>query len=946
VTTSTSSTSDSGKEILASATGEYIVSTWDIDGGSLNNDYNITGVIGALVSDLLTADIDGDGDTETIVATKEGSEPRIQIYEYQLGEMVPEHTLNHPYLTTTGGDAGPVQSVAVGDLDNDGSPVLEMVSCIDFGKTATVWNKGATTWEPVLNVPTFGLCDSVAAGDIDDDGDVEFVVNGGYGGWCHIFLYEYQGGTWTNTANYTSFQECSREVEHMEIKDADNDNDNELVVAYGLEPMQILELSGGQLTNVWTATFDPVNPYTFSVGDVTNDGENDIVVYESFSDTVRIFETVNGTIINTFNIYESGMPAADGDSIAIGDIDDDNNNEFAIVGMGSDMYVFRNNALIYKRNLGYAESIAVEIGDYDNDAAPATSAGSLSFDDIISADNLQSATLTSQSADDFSMEILTGAANSVTEQNVTMVWEYGATWANTYNVTMLDISAYDIVVEDIDSDGDQETVIGGSRYTAGFEDYPAHTMVYENEGGELVSVYNLDGPDPSDTGEVLDVEVADINNDGDPYQEIITCYGPRGDISVQIWDYTGSGYTPIFSITNVIAHNSGCEGIAVGNLDGDSDLELAVTEEMVTPYRAMIRIFEHQSGTWENTANYTFVNPQDCHFYGFEIADINNDGTDNVIAFQGWNGPLVFEYTGSTLDLIYNMTNNPYGILVSGNAQKAFLVGDVTNDNKADIVIPEFTTNVMMVFENVSGGIVNTFNVSVDLGNTQPTTDIRNSFAIGDIDNDGLNEYIYTGSTAKKLFVFKDDTMLSSHDLPTSESSAAAIGDYDNDAATDFRVDITINSQEADYLVYKLSDFGAANDVYFPVAGVLNTVSDDQYRTGTNGGYITSLTQNTWTDFSLSGADAYVCTYDGQTSDVIGFAKGLDSSGVSIEKLSVWNEGGSSEAMRIKYDLSSAESSDYAEFLFAFSQGDYTTIENHMGEISVGNYPTSLYNFQ
>jgi hypothetical protein len=384
----------------------------------------------------------------------------------------------------------------------------------------------------------------------------------------------------------------------------------------------------------------------------------------------------------------------------------------------------------------------------------------------------------------------------------------------------------------------------------------------------------------------------------------------------------------------------------VGNIDGDSDNELVITEEMPGTYDEYIfRVFEYSGGTWTNTANWTSsALNQDYHIYGLEIADIDNTGTNNVIAFSGSNGPLIFDYTGTSLDLIYNLTE-PYGILGSGQAQKAFLVGDVTNDGKTDIVIPEFISHVMMVFENTSDSIVNTFNVSVpDLAAPPDVWDIANTFAIGDIDNDGLNEYVYTGSTAAKLFIFRDDTLLSSYDLPGSGSQAVAIGDYDNDAASNFRVDITMNSQDADYLVYKISEFGDDSSVYFPIAGVLDTVTDDQYRAGINSGYVTSLTQNIWTEFSLSGSNAYVCTYDSQTSDVIGFAKGADSSGVSIDKLSVWNEAGSSEAMRIKYDTSSAEASDYAEFLFAFTQGDYTTIANHMMNISYGFYPTSLYN--
>ena len=47
------------------------------------------------------------------------------------------HTLLHP--TIDGDPIGGVMSLAVGDFDNDGGAFLEILSCVDQGKTATIW---------------------------------------------------------------------------------------------------------------------------------------------------------------------------------------------------------------------------------------------------------------------------------------------------------------------------------------------------------------------------------------------------------------------------------------------------------------------------------------------------------------------------------------------------------------------------------------------------------------------------------------------------------------------------------------------------------------------------------------------------------------------------------------------------------------------------------------
>jgi hypothetical protein len=924
--------------------GVPVVGTFLNESSKLNNYFNITNVISTVIGEVEIVDIDNDLKNEVLVGSGSASQvPYLQIYENQSGTMEPIANLTHP---DDDDNQGYVRSIAVGDIDNDGSTTDEIVTCCDSQEGAAIWKKAAGGyWEAIFNISLASQCDAVAVGDIDNDNDIEFVISRWTTGVCDVYLYENTSSSWSVADTYNNFQSCGFQIHYMEVGDADGDSNNELLVAYGNEPMQILEYTdGGSMVSVINLSHDPANPWTFAFGDVTNDGKVDIVMVESFLDEIVIFEDTaqDGSWTNTKNVTATSHQSSGYTGLQIGDFDLDGDNEYVLGSGGAtdnEIWIFRDDTLLYKEEVGFEVIDSISVGDFDNSAPSASSflnvsmqsedadyllfnlsawsdtviesvyfpiggsIGSTVEDDVMYIGNGTEDNTTNFGAVGMPNDILVGMKVTGTEANVTMAWENISNgWVNTLNITIADdaLSVAKIVIEDIDTDGDEEILMGGINFlsTPLYEKYPAKTMIFENQSGGHSLTEELPGPEPSDSAEVLDLEVGDLDNDGDDDLEILACYGPRGPKTVEIWDDKGSGYISVFNITNVLHDDGGCEDVEIGDIDDDGKNEFVITEEHLSPYAAIIRVYENVSDLWENTANYSFPGtPQDFHFYGMYISDIDNEGPDNVVVYQGWNCPLIFEYSGTSLDLIYNLTHTEdCGLMNSGNAQRSFLVGDVNNDNKDEIVLPDFTTNVLMVFENTSSDIINTVNVSVDLGASQPDTDARNSWAIGDIDNDGDNEYIYTGSVQKKLFIFRSNTLLSSYDLPTSLSIAAAIGDFNN-----------------------ANNYGSL----------------------------------AWADLpGLTPAQSFITVYDNQTFDSendnqIVWIEALNSSTtLLIDTFSVWGQSENEAAgIRIKYDTDSANAVDYAEFILAFTQGDYNDISDNMADVSTGSYPTSFYSF-
>lgn len=363
--TYTSSQITPGIEILTGRASTKGVTVWEYIDSSWTRDQDSSISTPGFVTDILIEDIDGDGFQEILVAQTDGI---IQIFETEDGDLVLKHNLTHP------GGFGIVEDFVVGDLDNDGDENLEIMSCLNLGDTITVWKLGDITYEPIFNLSLSGYPWAIAAGNLDADSDIELVVStGGCPGYGQVMIYEYTGTTWEQSAAYNDFEETGWALQCLHTLDIDNDNEDEIVVAYGIEPFQILEYTGSGLNRVWKSEFDPLGMYSIAVGDVTNDGSPDIILASGGleEDTILIYEITSEGVRSTFNISEPGLPISYTNAVVVADVDGDEINEFVIVGEagGDDLYmrIFRNDSLIDKVYTTYRWSYAVAVGDYDND---------------------------------------------------------------------------------------------------------------------------------------------------------------------------------------------------------------------------------------------------------------------------------------------------------------------------------------------------------------------------------------------------------------------------------------------------------------------------------------------------------------------------------------------------------------------------------------------------
>jgi hypothetical protein len=186
------------------------------------------------------------------------------------------------------GDDG-VDSVALGDLDNDGD--LDIISGSHTGEDYEIiaWQNNGTpftsgTWTQ-HDLGTATGVNSVALGDLDNDGDLD-IVSGSVSG--EVFVWQNDGspfdGFWTTQVEVG---DSIAGLESVTVGDLDNDGDLD-IVSGGLpaEDYEVIawqnngnHLTGGTWTQHDVGTTSPAaaSVYSVTLGDLDNDGDLDIV---------------------------------------------------------------------------------------------------------------------------------------------------------------------------------------------------------------------------------------------------------------------------------------------------------------------------------------------------------------------------------------------------------------------------------------------------------------------------------------------------------------------------------------------------------------------------------------------------------------------------------------------------------------------------------------------
>ena len=276
-----------------------------------NNKIKVTSVNGATVSefsvpdlktgfDVSSGDVNGDGESEIVLAAEKGSEPWVRIYS-KTGKLLKQ------FLAYDKTFKGGVR-LAVGDFDNNGIADIVVAPGIGGGPHVRIFNGEGRVLRQFFagnSKDRGGL--TVAIGDIDNNGQNEIIVGSGVNELPLVKIYnnnaKLQGSflaypkTYTDGINIAVGSVYGRKDNHKQS----------IVVAPAgkFKPQVRIFNNFGVLKNDFLAYGENwQGGVNIAVGDISNDGLGEIITGAKSGATphVRVFSS-DGSLIDSFYAY-------------------------------------------------------------------------------------------------------------------------------------------------------------------------------------------------------------------------------------------------------------------------------------------------------------------------------------------------------------------------------------------------------------------------------------------------------------------------------------------------------------------------------------------------------------------------------------------------------------------------------------------------------------------
>ncbi len=587
-------------------------------------------------------DLDGDGDRDLAITNGWGA------------------TFTSVLLNQGGGTFGPQQQIAVGDgqggitsadLDGDGDRDLavgRLDSNTNESEVVVLTNSGAGVFGIATRIPLSGPdysgIPSLDAGDVDGDGDSDLAVGGSR--TTHLVLRN-QGGLSFTTDTYTAG------FNSMNIVLADHDGDGDLDI-YSATLGSSLTGDVSMLFNEGAGIFGVVQivesshqPHDIAAADFTGDGKLDMAVSNQGSGTGAIHPQAVTAAFEAPPTYPTFAPP---DTVTIADFDVDGDLDVA-------------------SSIPTQKVIDIKL----NDGSGALTAGSTISSPPGSPTSVWAASLNGDSAPD-----LVWQASAFPKQFGFALNPGNGTFGAATFQAVNGCGVGRVTTADVDNDGDQDVVVGGSGFSCG-----THTSDVS------VSLNNGLGAFPTEIfvpvlHQVTMAMGADLNGDGLTDLVGITnnaSFG-QGDVGVALGTGGGQFASPV-SYTVGASHRE----LALTDLDGDGDTDVTATN--LSPEGTAVLL---NNGLGQLTISQ--VLPSEVisglfNEWAIDTGDVNGDGlVDIVVANRtGKDIGVHFGRGGGTFDsaqLRYGMHTDLTDVELA----------DMNGDGRLDVVGPATAESV------------------------------------------------------------------------------------------------------------------------------------------------------------------------------------------------------------------------------------------------------------
>lgn len=282
------------------------------------------------------------------------------------------------------------------------------------------------------------------------------------------------------------------------------------------------------------------------------------------------------------------------------------------------------------------------------------------------------------------------------------------------------------------------TATGLSAYSAKpfITTFPCGGVINANTFGTKVDLTS--GTQP------FNVAVGDI--DGDGKSDLVVAN--TGTTTVSIFRNTSTAGTISFAAKVDFTTGTAPQGVAIGDLDGDGKLDVAVADNgtsRVSVYRNLSTVGTVSLST--KTDYTTGVNPS-----GVAIGDIDGNGKPEIITANSTANTASVLRNTCTVGTISFATKVDF---TTGTSPFAIAIGDIDGDGKRDVVASNNGVSTVSVLRNTATtGTITAGSFAAKVDFTTGTNPF--GVAIGDIDGDGKPEIAAANSGAATVSVLRN----------------------------------------------------------------------------------------------------------------------------------------------------------------------------------------------
>jgi hypothetical protein len=338
-----------------------------------------------------------------------------------------------------------------------------------------------------------------------------------------------------------------------------------------------------------------------------------------------------------------------------------------------------------------------------------------------------------------------------------------------------------VVVGDLDNDGDLDIISG---------DWSHNVYIWDNNGTPFNEAWSSRDIGNADA-DINDVAVGDLDGDGD--LDIVSGDSGYSNVGkVRVWRNDGTPFDDDwFSINAGSTSVINDLGVALGDLDGDGDLDIVSGNN-----DGGIHVWENDGFPFDDPWFSNYVGSAGSSVFGIAIADLDGDGDLDIISGTLSGSLRVWENDGTPFTDAWSSNSlGSYGSSVA--------VGDLDGDGDLDLITDRANGNNVYAWENDGTPFIGAWSRS-DVG----TGNYVRTVVVGDMDNDGDLD-ILGGDFDRRVRVwvndgspFDDVWSLINVGTVSGYVYAIDVGDLDGDGD----LDIVSGDQNDD--VYVWENFG------------------------------------------------------------------------------------------------------------------------------------------